>query len=128
MDESIYILTNSVEGFSFLHILSSIYCCGFFDDSLSGWCEVISHCTFDVYFSNNYFPGGLDGKASAYNAGDPGLVPGSGRSSGEGNDSPLQYSGLENPLDGGDWLVAVHGVSKSCTRQGLHFHFLFSNN
>ena len=104
------------KGFPSLHILSSIYCCGFFDDSLSGWCEVISHYTFDVYFSNNYFLGGLDGKASAYNAGDPGSIPGSGRSSGEGNDSPLQFSGLENPLDGGDWLATVHGVSKSQTR------------
>ena len=56
------------------------------------------------------FPGGSDGKASAYNAGDLGSIPGSGRSSGEGNGNPLQYSGLENPLDGGDW------VSKSWTR------------
>ena len=49
------------------------------------------------------FPGGSDGKASAYNAGDPGLIPGSGRSSGEGNGNPLQYSCLENPMDGGAW-------------------------
>ena len=48
-------------------------------------------------------PGGSDGKASAYNAGDPGLIPGSGRSSGEGNGNPLQYSYLENPMDGGAW-------------------------
>jgi len=61
------------------------------------------------------FPGGLDGKASAYNAGDPGSIPRSRRSSGEGNGNPLQYSGLENPLDGGDWLATVHGVSKSRT-------------
>ena len=47
------------------------------------------------------FPGGSDSKASAYNAGDPGLIPGSGRSPGEGNDNPLQYSRLENPLDRG---------------------------
>ena len=47
------------------------------------------------------FPGGSDGKASAYSAGDLGLMPGSGRSSGEGNDNPLQYSCLENPMDGG---------------------------
>ena len=47
------------------------------------------------------FPGGSDGKASAYNAGDPGSIPGSGRSSGEGNGSPLQYSCLENPMDRG---------------------------
>ena len=49
------------------------------------------------------FAGGSDGKASAYNAGDLGLIPGSGRSSGEGNDTPLQYSCLENPMDGGVW-------------------------
>ena len=49
------------------------------------------------------FPRGADGKASAYNAGDPGLIPGSGRSSGEGNGTPLQYSCLENPMDGGAW-------------------------
>ena len=49
------------------------------------------------------FPGGSDGKASAYNMGDPGLIPGSGRSSGEGNENPLQYSCLENPTDGGAW-------------------------
>ena len=48
-----------------------------------------------------YFPGGSDGKVSAYNVGDPGSIPGSGRSSGEGNSNPLQYSGLENPMDGG---------------------------
>ena len=46
-------------------------------------------------------PGGSDGKASAYNAGDLGLIPGSGRCSGEGNGNPLQCSGLENPMDGG---------------------------
>ena len=49
-----------------------------------------------------YFPGGSDGKASAYNAGDPGSIPGLGRS-GEGNGNPLQYSCLENPMDGGAW-------------------------
>ena len=47
------------------------------------------------------FPGGSDGKASAYNAGDPGSIPGLGRSSGEGNGNSLQYSCLENPMDGG---------------------------
>ena len=47
------------------------------------------------------FPGGSDGKASAYNAGDPGSIPGLGRSSGEGNGNPLQYSCLDNPTDGG---------------------------
>ena len=50
------------------------------------------------------FSGGSDGKASAYNAGDLGSIPGSGRSPGEGNGNPLQYSCLENPMDRGSWL------------------------
>ena len=45
------------------------------------------------------FPGGSDGKAPAYNAGDPDSIPGSGRSPGEGNGNPLQYACLENPMD-----------------------------
>ena len=49
------------------------------------------------------FPGDSDGKESACNAGDPGLVPGLGRSPGEGNGNPLQYSCLENPMDRGAW-------------------------
>ena len=49
------------------------------------------------------FPGGSDSKASACNAGDLGSIPGSGRSPGEGNGHPLQYSCLENPMDGGVW-------------------------
>ena len=50
-----------------------------------------------------YFPGGSDGKASAYNARDLGSIPGLGISPGEGNGNPLQYSCLENPMDGGAW-------------------------
>ena len=49
------------------------------------------------------FPGGSDGKASAYSVGDLGLIPGSGISSGEGKGNPLQYSYLEDPMDGGAW-------------------------
>ena len=49
------------------------------------------------------FPGGSDGKASAYNVGDLGLIPGLGRSPGEENGNPLQYTYLENPMDGETW-------------------------
>ena len=49
------------------------------------------------------FPGGSDGKASACSVGDPGSIPGLGRSPGEGNGNPLQYSCLENSMDGGAW-------------------------
>ena len=62
------------------------------------------------------FPGSSDGKASAYNLEDPGSIPGLGRSSGEGNANPPQYSCLENPMDGGVWQATVHGVAKSWTR------------
>ena len=60
--------------------------------------------------------GGSDGKASARNVGDPGLIPGLGRSPGEGNGNPLQYSCLENPRDGGAWWAAIYGVAQSQTR------------
>ena len=49
------------------------------------------------------FPGGSEAKESVWNEGDPGLIPGSGRSPGEGNGTPLQYSCLENPMEGGAW-------------------------
>ena len=49
------------------------------------------------------FPGGSEGKVSAYNVGDLGSIPGSGRSLGKGNGNPLQYSCLKNPMDGGTW-------------------------
>ena len=52
---------------------------------------------------------------SAYNVGDPGSMPGSGRPPGEGNGNPLQYSCLENPMDGGAWWATVHGVAESRT-------------
>ena len=64
---------------------------------------------------NMGFPGGSDGKESTCNAGDTGLIPGSGRSPGEGNGYPLQYSCLENAMDRGAWRAAVHGVPKSWT-------------
>ena len=59
------------------------------------------------------FPGGSEVKASACSAGDLGLIPESGRSPGEGNGNPLQYSFLENPMDVGAWQATVHGISKS---------------
>ena len=55
-------------------------------------------------------------KKSACNAVDPGSIPGAGRSPGEGNGNPLQYSCLENPMAGGAWWAMVHGVTKSQTR------------
>ena len=61
------------------------------------------------------FPSGSDGKESACSAGDPGSIPGSGRFPGEENINPLQYSCLENPVDGEAWQATVHGVTKSQT-------------
>ena len=62
------------------------------------------------------FPGSSDSKESACNAGDPGLIPGSGRSPGEGNGNPLQYSCLNKTMDRGAWWATVHGVAKSWTQ------------
>ena len=70
-----------------------------------------------------YFPCGSAGKESACNEGDLGLIPGFGRSPGEGKSYPLQYSGLENSVD-----YTVHGVTKSRTQlSDFHFHFLKIN-
>ena len=86
-------------------------------------------CDFDlienyVFFENNIkaliascqvFPGGSDGEDSACNAGDPVSISGSGRSPGEGNDNPLQFSCLENHMDGVTWRATPHGVAKGQT-------------
>ena len=70
------------------------------------------------------FPGGSEVKASACNVRDLGSIPGLGRSPGEGNGNLLQYSFLENPMDGGAWWAIVHGVAKSQT-QLSDFTFTF---
>ena len=71
---------------------------------------------------NMGFPGGSAVKESACNAGDLGLIPGLGRSPGEGNGNPLQYSGLENSMD-----CIVYGVTKSWTRQSDYAHTTMKN-
>ena len=60
-----------------------------------------------------FFYGGSDSKKSTCNMGNQSLIPGLERSSGEGNENPLQYSCLENPMDGGAWQAIVHGAAKS---------------
>ena len=68
------------------------------------------------------FPGSSNGKESACNVGDLGSIPGLGRSPGEGNGNPLQYSCLENPMDRGAWQAIVHGVAELDKAERLHFH------
>jgi len=63
------------------------------------------------------FPGSSDGKESACSAGDPDSIPGSGRSPGEGNGNPLQYTCLENSMNRGTWWVTVHRVAESDTTE-----------
>ena len=78
------------------------------------WCATV-HGVIKSWTLPSDKTGGSDGKGSACNVGDLGLIPGSGRSPGEGNGNPLQYSCLENPMDGGGWQATVHGVTKSWT-------------
>ena len=69
------------------------------------------------------FPGGSEVKVSACNAGDLGSIPRSGRSPGEGNGNPLQYSCLENPMDvGAWWAFSPRGQKESDTTERLHLH------
>ena len=65
-----------------------------------------------------------DGEESVCNAGDAGLIPGLGRSPGEGIGYPLQYSCLENSMDGGAWWATVHGIAKSRTQLSIYTHSL----
>ena len=90
--------------------------------------SVIYFCMpdFNHAFSCPDFPDGSDGKASAYSTGDLGSIPGSEKSPEEGNGNPLQYSCLENPMDGGAWQATVHGVTKSWIRLHLHHHLLLT--
>ena len=62
-----------------------------------------------------WFPGGSEDKESGFKAGNPGLIPGSGRSPGEGTSNPLQYSCLENSMDRGAWWATDLGITKSQT-------------
>ena len=88
---------------------------------------VNSNCSF--LSSEEAFPCSSVGKGSACSAGDPGSIPGLGRSPGVGNGNRLQYPCLENLMDRGAWWAAVHGVTKSRTRLSIftftfHFHAL----
>ena len=69
--------------------------------------------TYNLPLKKKGFPKGSDGTESTCNVGDPGSVPGSRRSLGEGNGNPLRYSCLENPTDRGGWQATVQGVAKS---------------
>ena len=72
------------------------------------------------------FPGGSESKESTYNAGDLGSIPGLGKSPGEGNGNPVQYSGLENSMDRGAWQATVQAVAKSWMGpRDFHHHLCF---
>ena len=74
------------------------------------------HIYIYITITKSGFPGGSDSKESAYNVGDLGSIPGLGRTPGEGNGNPLQYSCLENSMYREAWQATVHGVTKSQTR------------
>ena len=114
----------------FFPLLLKLYIIVFiFEKSLIAWAEFLallfnSCVIWGSCLTPLFFPGSSELKASACNEGDLGLIPGLGRSPGEGNGNPLQYSCLENPMDGGAWWATVHGVAKSRTRLSDFTHSL----
>ena len=90
--------------------------CGLSLAAASGSYSLAAVCRFLIAVASLVdFPGGSDRKESAFNAGDLGLILGLGRSPGEGNGHPLQYSCLENAMDRGTCRATVHGVTKRLT-------------
>ena len=102
MSQSFYIVYPVIDFFIAIVIFNTLYV-NFYSESLDLHSTMTGYTMiFDYIFSfTKGFPCGLDGKASAYNEGNLGSIPGSGRSPGEGNGTPLRYSCLENPMDGG---------------------------
>ena len=80
-----------------------------------------------IYIEYGGFPGSSDGKESTCNAGDLGLIPGLGRSPGDGNDNPLQYTCLENFISRGAWRATVHGATKSRTQLCINTHAIITS-
>ena len=103
-------------------------CCMYITHTVCFNCQLFSpYVTKDLSIKRS-FPGSSDGKESACNVGDQGLIPGLGRSPGEGNGYPVQYSCLGNSMDRGAWQAAVQGVAKSWTRlSNLGWHFFLSS-
>ena len=81
--------------------------------------------SLEIYHQALLQPHGSDDKESAFNAGDPGSIPGSRRCPGGGNGNSLQYFAQRIPWDGGAWKATVHGVAKSRTRLS-NFAFTFA--
>ena len=129
LTSSLWYNASSINDGMSLHFLSLHLCTlikfSFYSIKFLYFCTLISKYINILWFLNSYykwlaifyyfliikilwgFPGCSDGEESVYNAGNLGLIPGSGRSPGEGNGSPLQYSCLENPMDRGAWLTSL---------------------
>ena len=90
--------------------------------------QLLDHTHTHTHTHTHRFPWSLSGKKSTFHAGaagDKGLIPGSGRSSGGGHGNPLQYSFLVNPMDRGAWWITFHRITKSWTllkRLRMHMH------
>ena len=102
-----------LQSFERFGLLMSCSLCSNYELAITS--SILMLSSFLLHSSNacEYFPGGSDGKESACNAGDLGSIPGSGRSPGEGNGYPLQYSHMEKSMHRRVWQATVHEVAKS---------------
>ena len=101
-----FVVTHTVKGFGVVNKTENCYC---LDRKL---CWFLPNTQNLMQVIDSGFPGGSEVKASAWNAGDLGSISGSGRSPGEGNGTPLQYSCLENPMDRGAWWLQSIGSQR----------------
>ena len=119
------LLFSNIFSKSCLEFHSSELCLNFwvFFDSCFVIFETTTSLHIQVYTFPSPFPGGSDSKVSACNGGDPGSIPGLGKSPGEGNGNPLQYSCLENPMDRSLVGYSPWGRKELDTTEQLHFPF-----
>ena len=115
-------------GWKWQFTLTGVRCDFWYWKEGRGRYRIFKMCVCVYLFVYGGFPGGSEVKVSACNAGDLGSIPGLGRSPGEGNGNPFQYSCLEKPMDRGAWWAIVHGIHRVRHDWATSLHFNIQKN